>query len=320
MKNSLFKILTALGLPWLLRKTKGQAVTILCFHRISDQSDFFFDPIRPAAFERLVEYCKRHYHITTFARVAEASAKPKLIFSFDDGYYDFIENAIPILAKQQLPCNHNLVNSCLSDNMVIWTQQLNDLFNHLRNNNITNNKLIAENGTAYAGNWMSYYNAFFQKLLTIKAGERSRLLSALLTEYSLKPQYRMMNWEDVKQAAEKYGVEIGCHSFSHDSLSTLTTKEELDNEIGRSLDEMKSRLGIQPTVMALPNGQYNESVLHYLEEKGIKQVLLLNDKLATLSDLDKPFALINRINMGNEPYANMILRAELFHEKIKKII
>lgn len=318
MKNTILKLLNLLGLPGFLRRSKGNSVTILCFHRVAPERDHFFDPVDPAAFEQIIQYCLKHYHITSFAKVLEPATKPKLILSFDDGYYDFMEYAIPVLAKYQLPSNHNLVNSCLSNGNTIWTQQLNDIFNYLRNNNITDNKTVAQYGTAFADNWSSYYNAFFQKMLSLKKEERDDILGSLLAQYKIKSQYRMMSWEDARLCAEKYQVEIGCHTYTHDCLATLSTREEMDTEIGRSLEEMEARLGFRPSLLAPPNGQYSESVLDYIKEKGIQKVLILDDKTATPQGLQQPFALISRINMGNEPLAMMKLRAELFHAKLKK--
>lgn len=320
MKNALLQLLTRIGVPALLRKAKGRDITVLCFHRVSRERDFFFDPVDPESFEKIVQYCSKNYHITSFARVNEPASKPKLILSFDDGYYDFMENVVPVLVKYNIPCNHNLVNSCLSHNTTIWTQQLNDIFNHLRTNHITDNKTIAETSGPFTNDWFAYYNAFFQKLLTLKKEERDDILGSLLAAYKLKPAYRMMNWEDASLCAGKYQVEIGCHTYTHDCLATLDTREELDAEIGRSLEELEARLGNKISLFAPPNGRYNQATLDYLKEKGIEHILILDDKTAVPASLQTKGTLVSRINMGNEPLPLMILRAEQFHAKLKKLL
>src|SRR5690554_3053054 len=132
MKKLIFRTIRTFGGAKALRFLNRDVISVLCLHRISNDLDYFFDPIKPSEFEKLVNYCNKYYSITTFSAINEKTEKPKLIFSFDDGYYDFLENAIPILNRYNLPSNHNFVNSCLNSNTTIWTQKVNDIFNHLR--------------------------------------------------------------------------------------------------------------------------------------------------------------------------------------------
>ena len=108
MKDALLKLLYQLGLPSLLRTKKKGTLTVLCLHRISDDRDFFFNPIKVRTFEMLLEYLNKHYSIVPFSELKKTTSKPKLVLSFDDGYYDFIENALPLLIKKGIPSNHNI--------------------------------------------------------------------------------------------------------------------------------------------------------------------------------------------------------------------
>ena len=156
MRDLFFKKLYNLGVCSLLRMSKKNSITVLSLHRISEERDFFFNPIKPSTFVKLLEYCCKYYEITTFEDVHKPSAKAKLILSFDDGYYDFIEFAMPIMKKMGIPSNHNIVNSCANSNEVIWTQKLNDVFNFMKINDITNDNIIKTTST-FQGNWMQYY-------------------------------------------------------------------------------------------------------------------------------------------------------------------
>src|SRR5690554_1611482 len=215
MKNKLFTIIKKLGGAKILRSLKGDKITVLCIHRISDDYDFFFDPIKPKEFELLVKYCIKHYSIVSFSQINTKTEKPKLIFSFDDGYYDFIENAIPILDKYKLPSNHNFVNACLNDNQVIWTQKINDVFNHIRNNSIHNDIIINEITGAFDGNWWKYYMNLLNHLFENESSQRNKIIDTLIKKYNIKSNYRMMDWDDLKLCKEKHNVEIGSHTYNH---------------------------------------------------------------------------------------------------------
>ena len=316
MKESIFKLLYYFGTPTLLRISKKNFVTILSLHRISDERDYFFDPIKPETFEKLLQYCCKHYTVTTFEGINTVTEKPKLILSFDDGYYDFIEIALPMLKKMGLPSNHNVVNACINNNETIWTQELNDIFNFLKNNNITNNETIG-NVSSFQGNWMSYYMHFFNVLLQINRSERNAIIKTLLTEYNIVSKYRMMNWEDIIYCSNN-DVEIGCHTYNHDSLISIKDASYYYDEINKSIVEISDKIGKKVTILALPNGQYNADVLEYIRKLDINYLLLVDDKV-NATTFNPTFNLISRIMLGDNSFYETVLKTELFHSKIKKI-
>ena len=258
-----------------------------------------------------------------FAGINKHTKKRKLVLSFDDGYYDFMEHAVPILKKYGVPSNHNLVNSCLNGNHVIWTQRLCDIFNVLKINSIIDDKIISSAGCSFRkakNNWMSYYVSFFTNLLKIKYDAREEILNHLSMKYGVESRYRMMNWEDARYCASDCNVEIGCHTYNHDSLFMVHDKEELDREIGNSIKEMKDKLGKNVDILAAPNGQMNDDVLNYSRLAGIKYFLLVGDKVNPKEQLNRPFNQVSRIGLINESITATIFRTELFHSKIKNLL
>lgn len=318
MKSKILSFLNKLGIPYILRNLKGNGITILCLHRINEENDYFFNPIKPHVFESLIQYCVKHYEVTTFGNITRKTTKPKLILSFDDGYSDFLEYALPILRKYSLPSNHNFVNTCLSNGDIIWTQKLNDVFNFFKNNSIIHDEHINEYGVKFNEDWWSYYISFFYKMLSLKRHERDSVINNLISKYSIVSSYKMMNWSDVSNCLSNYDVEIGSHTYHHESLLKVTEYDELDIEIGKSVYEMENKLKTRINILSLPNGQYNEPVIQYAKEKGIKFVLLGNDKINNPKLLNNNFNLIDRIGLVNEPINEMILRAELFHSRLRK--
>ena len=142
VRQGMFNLLYKLGAAKILRSFKKGELTILNLHRISPERDFFWNPITPAHFETILQYVSKYYNVISFSDIPEllkfgrTSEKPYLILSFDDGYHDFIEYALPLLTKYNLPSNHNIVNSCANNNTAIWTQRLNNIFNFSMKNTI----------------------------------------------------------------------------------------------------------------------------------------------------------------------------------------
>ena len=96
-----------------------------------------------------------------------------------------------------MPANHNIVNDCVNNNATIWTQQLNDIFNHLRDNEITNDKDINQLSN-FENNWNLYYLTIFKKFLSMDLEHRVNLLNMIKDKYKISSSYRMMNWDDIK--------------------------------------------------------------------------------------------------------------------------
>src|SRR5271168_636805 len=125
MKQSLFKLLHRFGLHHALRyhKSGNKFVTILCLHRISNEFSLAFPSISINDFKLLLEYLSKHYEVVQLKGLPKIkSSKPALVLSFDDGFLDFYENALPLLQQFNLPCNLNVVINCLDNNFQIWTQ------------------------------------------------------------------------------------------------------------------------------------------------------------------------------------------------------
>lgn len=325
-RANILKLLYLAGAPKVLRLYKRNHLTILCLHQISDEEDYFFNPIKPLYFEQLIKYILKYYTVISFSELAEIKkplAKPALILSFDDGYYDFYEHALPILDKYKLASNHNIVNECANTNSVIWTQRLNYIFNHCRENNIKLDFGIDDLNAGEFGSdqhWMEYYLKVLKYLLQTPKPERIKLISEKERELSLAPKYKMMRWEEIVDCS-KHKVEIGSHTYTHDILPTISDCETLEFELVKSKTEIEEHLKKPVNVIALPNGQGNKLIDDFIRQAGYKYLLYVNDGINKLPNIaDNKLNTFERILLVNESPAEIILRTELFHSKIRKYV
>lgn len=298
---------------------------MLSIHRISDERNTFWNPIRPKTFDLLCQYVKKHYNVIGFEQLSEMdekSKKPYIILSFDDGYYDFYEFALPILVKHGLPCNHNIVNECANSNMTIWTERLNVLFEHSLQNKLD---LTIDFGTKKTSisefdGWMNFYLDTFKTLLDIPLEKRIQIIDTIQEKLQVDASRRMMSWDEIRECAANR-TEIGSHSYAHDSIGTISDREILNREINQSKTEIETQLGTKISVFALPNGQTGKTADEVISKSEYQYVLYANDALNQLPL--KPFkepCPINRINLVDEPFPQMALRTEMFHDLLRKYV
>lgn len=327
IRDFFFKGIKSLGADSILRYRKSDMVTVLNIHRVSPEKDFFWNPLHPKSFDLLLQYVSKYYTVVNFSdlgnNISGVKSKPYLILSFDDGYYDFYEFALPLLQKYNLPANHNIVNTCTNNNEVIWTQRLNYIFNNCRQQNRKLSFLISEENFAlenFKGDYLRFYLQVYRKFLSIPWAERIKLLEDKEQQLSVKAAVKMMDWKNIIECSKNH-IEIGTHTYSHDVLSTITDMEILRKEIHESKIEIENMIGENVTVLALPNGEGHKDLNIVAAESNLNFVLHVGEKLNPINKLtEKSIKDFFRVNIVEESYAEMILRTELFHSNLKKYV
>lgn len=90
-----------------LASAESQRVSVVCYHRVNDvQRDGVTVPVE--TFDRQIALIRRHYQVTPLAdlisgQVDRTSRRPIVAVTFDDGYRDNFENAVPILRRHGVP-------------------------------------------------------------------------------------------------------------------------------------------------------------------------------------------------------------------------
>lgn len=323
MNNLLAKFLYKTGAPFILRSQKQKRVTILCLHRVSDEESITFPPFKIKDFERLLQYIGKYYQVVTIGTLSRINnGKPALIFSFDDGFLDVYENALPLLKKHGFPCNLNVVTRCLDNNFQIWTQRQNNLIEEIyrRKHNCSfhlgDKKLLIDNFNPK--NIIKKNLELFHFLFSKDEIFVEQFLNDAENEMSFKiPATPMMSWKHLKEALEKYTIELGSHSESHITLSNIQDKEKLIREIRESKIIIEERTGRKIEIFAFPNGNYNDEILQQSKLAGYKHVLTVDEKLLDLRNIND-FTLPRLLIPYNNYYENL-LKVENFQNIVKKV-
>jgi peptidoglycan/xylan/chitin deacetylase (PgdA/CDA1 family) len=294
-----------------------QNIAILLFHRILPQRNEMWDPIDPALFKQTLEYVQKYFHVAPLSEILfnpkPLSGKPLAAITFDDGYHDFIDYAIPLLDKHKMKASMYVVSDCIDKNLPTWTYIIDYLF-------MASKKLTWENfnfpdlpAEYQVVKWNSaqerinYCKKIKQYLKWIPATKRSIIIDSMLDNFNdiESPSGMMMNWNEVKQV-HAAGFEVGSHSVSHSTLATIEDDAVIEFELKESARKIVENTGITPEIFSYPIGNYDERVKKLTKAAGYKAALAVNKKIYNPM-VDDIFE-IPRIELYNENWLKTKMR------------
>ena len=291
LKPLYFALLTAAGTQGrLLRRIRRQdALTVLNLHRVSPHPNPFWPPLHPDLFEDLLVFLKRRFHVIGFSDAASPTrGRPRVILSFDDGYADFVEHAMPLLRTHGLTANQNIIPACVESGQPPWTVQLSDflsaaprsLVNDMRLDGFTH-RLQGET----PDHKLRYGLALSRVLKTRPRHAREPFWETLKTAMAKADgaarSTRMMTLEQVREAAREHA--IGVHAFAHDSMEFETNDFFLE-DLARCRAFFERQMQMPMTIYAFPNGSHRPEQIALLQDRGVRHILLVEERFARPGD------------------------------------
>jgi peptidoglycan/xylan/chitin deacetylase (PgdA/CDA1 family) len=206
-----------------------------------------------------------------------------IVVTFDDGYYDNLQNAKPLLEQHDMPATVFVTSDYMKRQNEFWWDELerillqvgtlpNDL--HLSINGQSHDWELGE-GAEYGADadercrsWNygrrddptprhSLFRALYERLQALPEEEKWRALGELrrwaCIEPEVRPSHRILSPQETISLADGGLVEIGTHTVSHPVLSTLPAAAQQD-EIRYSKFHLEEVLGREVTSFAYPHG------------------------------------------------------------------
>ena len=104
-------------------------VRILMYHRVEYlNDDYNMQAVTPANFEKHMRYLRDHYEILRLDDPMESwfqnQSGDAVIVTFDDGYYDYLQNAVPIMEKYDIPATVFVSTGNIGTQYENWTDSI----------------------------------------------------------------------------------------------------------------------------------------------------------------------------------------------------
>jgi len=268
-----------------------RALPVLSLHRVTPEPNPFWPPLAPAHLDELVAYLKNHFDIRTFGELREAPVRgdrPPLVLSFDDGYLDFVEHAMPVLARHGVRANMNVIGSSVLSGEPTWNYRLYEFLAYapesLRRELVVPGLDVPPPGDS-PDDKRSYAAQLSRHLKRRPHSEREPLwapIETMLARWERPPalqRRQMMNAAEVKETARTH--EIGSHSFSHESMRHESMAFFRD-DFARCRALFAEQLELPLRVYAFPHGSCRDEQIELLHAEGVDDVLLVGEKLSHL--------------------------------------
>jgi len=263
---------------------RDMPLTILNLHRVMDGDTSSYQPLKIKLFEELLNYVKKHYLLISFDDLNNLNQndlrKPPLILSFDDGYKDFFEYAMPILDKHKIRVNQNIIPYCVESGLPPLNVLIQDFIGNAPMSLLQNFSIP---GFVYDGDksnrilfGLSASKFIKNKSFSEQAVLQGDITSQIFNFIEFKPT-KMMNLNDIKETTSYH--EIGAHSFSHSSMF-YESDEYVQNDAINCKIWFSSFLNIDASIYTFPNGSYKPHQLNIVKNNGYKYLLLVSDKFS----------------------------------------
>ena len=323
MRKYLFSVLTSIGIPAILKmmRIRNKEITILMFHRVSDEIDPLWSPLPVAKFESLIRKLKKNTALIPLQEIFNIKkypAKPLVAVSFDDGYRDFYENVLPILKKYQVPAHHNICPGLIDQKLLPWTQIVNI---YLQNN--AGSAIELPDGQPIKIEEPVNENFFLMlcgQLYSKDVNKLTQWVKQLAMKIPAEKLDVLMSWEMIRECADS-GVHIGSHSLTHQNLSRITNENKLASEITESKLRIKKETGNEPRIFAFPNGLYNTESMRMVKNTGYEIILLCDDLVSSFNNdyVENRSYIFPRINISRPQWKEEYLRSLGLHQRLKKL-
>jgi len=208
------------------------------------------------------------------ARLAEGRPGRWVAMTFDDGYADNVERALPLLEAHGARATFYLTAGLMETRRAPWWDDL------------------AHRISAPALGTVRFEHAGGAWTLDLASPEgRAAALDRLLPEFREPPEQRearlealgratgvtapapclLATWDEAARLAER-GMEIGAHTMRHPHLSLLDPEAQRA-EIGDSVALIEARLGVRPSGLAYPGGDYDARTLEVVRSLGLSHAV-----------------------------------------------
>jgi peptidoglycan/xylan/chitin deacetylase (PgdA/CDA1 family) len=256
-------------------------ILVLLYHRIADPGgDRFHLCVSPDNFRQQLKVLKERFTIARFGDDWRKLERPAVVVTFDDGYADNLETALPILESENVPAAFFLATATLGTRREFWWDELERTVFHGNSEDELSLKIGRSEWKGRITSDDDRHRAFAEinaLLRAVDVDDREAVLTALRSwaeeEKEGRTSHRPLTWDEVSQLARHPLATIGAHTRFHCSLGALSVDRQRE-EIDTSRRDLEQMLDKKIEFFAFPFGgsdDYTLETIRLCQSLGIRR-------------------------------------------------
>lgn len=238
-------------------------LTTFIFHRVHAQRDPLF-PFDPDAhgFERRMRWISRWFNVLAapdaVLRLEDGTLPERAAcLTFDDGYADNIDVALPILRRMGVKATFFIATAYL-DGGAMWNDRIIEAIRRCTHDRLVLTDLgLGEYPLGNVEQRTHAIEALITRAKYLEHDERETVAEQILQRANVNmPRNLMMRSDDVRQLRAA-GMTVGAHTHSHPILARLDA-QSAEREIVLGRERLASLIQEPITLFAYPNGRRGE--------------------------------------------------------------
>ena len=235
-------------------------LSIFIFHRVLPAEDAYF-PYEPGVerFDQIVSFIARQFRVLPFLEAAQRLAAGQLpaaaaCITFDDGYADNFELAVPILRKHGVTGTFFIATAYV-DGGRMWNDVVSDAVRLAPAGTIDWRDLgVSPVVVGDVASRFAAYRQMQQQLKYVGQRQRTEWTDEIAKRAGLPETSALMMTRAQVRALPALGMDVGGHTQTHPILARVDDAVARD-EIGGGREVLTDWLGFAPQVFAYPNGR-----------------------------------------------------------------
>ena len=263
---------------------------LLCYHRVFEpESDPHLLSVSPDRFREQLEVVRRIAQPLALDQLCAALEEKTLprrgvVLTFDDGYFDNLENALPLLRAVEIPATIYIATGYVGTKREFWWDDLERLT--LGAQNLPQILQLQIDGRAFEWNltgddtksrgWnvlmepdertsrQRLFCDLHAALRPLPASRQEEVLNQLRsvtnTPLAARPSYRGMAPSELKALAAETLITLGAHTISHCDLVARTPTEQ-QTEMAGSKKQLEEFIGRPVAHFSYPYGSCHDELV-----------------------------------------------------------
>lgn len=264
-----------------LKRRRIPGFHILIYHRVRPElpSPWMLDTLPLESFERQMAYVSRHYRVLSLGQTLDALDEGRLptgvvCVTFDDGYRDLEDYAMPVLRRHGIPATVFLATAGIGTGTLLWYDRLLTAFRTTTARRL--DSPLDGRRVSLASETDKHHAAcrLIEGFKRVSDADRIHGVGQVLSALGVKEgedRSLMLDWDAVRRM-QSQGVEFGSHTETHPILSRQSAAE-VWRELTASKATLEAECQRPATLFAYPNGKpedYNSSTVEAVKRAGYR--------------------------------------------------